>query len=118
MAGVYLELFAIENYEEALELLQEIVKGKRTSRVWQKDIHEPIMQLYLHACVRLKKSQLAKEGLYQYKALCQSVNIKSLEDVVREYLRLAKKFTLEAKEKSQQSVLDIDDLDSINSPES
>ncbi|XP_063725233.1 eukaryotic translation initiation factor 3 subunit A-like [Symsagittifera roscoffensis] len=112
------ELFAIENYEEALELLQEIVKGKRTSRVWQKDIHEPIMQLYLHACVRLKKSQLAKEGLYQYKALCQSVNIKSLEDVVREYLRLAKKFTLEAKEKSQQSVLDIDDLDSINSPES
>ncbi|XP_075252920.1 eukaryotic translation initiation factor 3 subunit A-like isoform X2 [Convolutriloba macropyga] len=112
------ELFAIENYEEALELLTEVVKGKRVSRVWQKDIHEPIMQLYLQACVRLKKSQLAKEGLYQYKALCQSVNIKSLEDVVRDYLKMAKEFTEKAKEKSHQTVLDIDDLDSINSPES
>merc|ERR1712226_191840 len=68
---------------------------------------------------RLKKSQLAKEGLYQYKALCQSVNIKSLEDVVRDYLKMAKEFTEKAKQMSQQqTVLDIDDLDSINSPES
>ena len=101
-----------------MELLQEVVKGKRVPRVWQKDIHEPIMQLYLQSCVRLKKSQLAKEGLYQYKALCQTVNIKSLEDVVREYLKMAKEFTEDAKARSHQSVLDIEDLDSINSPES
>jgi len=45
------------------------------------------------------------------------VNIKSLEDVVRAYLKLAEEKTETAKEESQQMVLDIEDLDNIQTPE-
>ncbi|KAG8435820.1 hypothetical protein GDO86_013674 [Hymenochirus boettgeri] len=76
------------------------------------------MLKYLELCVDLRKSHLAKEGLYQYKNICQQVNIKSLEDVVRAYLKLAEERTESAKESSQQMVLDIEDLDNIQTPES
>ena len=36
---------------------------------------EPIMFKYLELCVDLKKSHLAKEGLYQYRNIFQSVSI-------------------------------------------
>lgn len=49
--------------------------------------------------------------------LCFQVNIKSLEDVVRAYLKLAEEKTETAKEESQQMVLDIEDLDNIQTPE-
>lgn len=101
------------------------------------------MLKYLELCVDLRKSHLAKEGLYQYKNICQQVwssnnysshyclfyhsvlksfllhqvNIKSLEDVVRAYLKLAEEKTETAKEESQQMVLDIEDLDNIQTPE-
>lgn len=45
------------------------------------------------------------------------VNIKSLEDVVRAYLKLAEEKTETAKGESQQMVLDIEDLDNIQTPE-
>lgn len=45
------------------------------------------------------------------------MNIKSLEDVVRSYLKLAEEKTEAAKEESQQMVLDIEDLDNIQTPE-
>lgn len=110
------------------------------------------MVKYLELCVDLRKSHLAKEGLYQYKNICQQVgtpsplldkrkrwmllilqshspagvkyeplvlqvNIKSLEDVVRAYLKLAEEKTETAKGESQQMVLDIEDLDNIQTPE-
>lgn len=49
--------------------------------------------------------------------LMLQVNIKSLEDVVRAYLKLAEEKTETAKEESQQMVLDIEDLDNIQTPE-
>ncbi|KAG8542404.1 hypothetical protein GDO81_026793, partial [Engystomops pustulosus] len=102
--------------QPALDVLYDVIKSKK-HRTWQK-IHEPIMLKYLELCVDLRKSHLAKEGLYQYKNICQQVNIKSLEDVVRAYLKLAEERTEAAKESSQQMVLDIEDLDNIQTPES
>ena len=32
------------------------------------------MEKYLELCVELKKSHVAKEGLYQYKNICQQVS--------------------------------------------
>lgn len=52
-----------------------------------------------------------------YICLFFQVNIKSLEDVVRAYLKLAEEKTETAKEESQQMVLDIEDLDNIQTPE-
>ncbi len=49
--------------------------------------------------------------------LVLQVNIKSLEDVVRKYLSMADQKTEEAKKESHQTVVDIDDLDVIQTPE-
>uniref|UniRef100_UPI00398EE453 eukaryotic translation initiation factor 3 subunit A n=1 Tax=Pristiophorus japonicus TaxID=55135 RepID=UPI00398EE453 len=110
------EFLEVGKKQPALDVLYDVIKSKK-HRTWQK-IHEPIMFKYLELCVDLRKSHLAKEGLYQYKNICQQVNIKSLEDVVRAYLKLAEEKTEAAKGESQQMVLDIEDLDNIQTPES
>uniref|UniRef100_A0A8C6UVZ6 Eukaryotic translation initiation factor 3 subunit A n=1 Tax=Neogobius melanostomus TaxID=47308 RepID=A0A8C6UVZ6_9GOBI len=110
------EFLEVGKKQPALDVLYDVIKSKK-HRTWQK-IHEPIMLKYLELCVDLRKSHLAKEGLYQYKNICQQVNIKSLEDVVRAYLKLAEDKTETAKGESQQMVLDIEDLDNIQTPES
>lgn len=61
------------------------------------------------------------EGLFQYRIICQQVNIGSLEQVVKEYLELAEKKTEEARQASAQAVLEtqaVDDLDQVATPES
>uniref|UniRef100_A0A8C3F4N2 Eukaryotic translation initiation factor 3 subunit A n=1 Tax=Chrysemys picta bellii TaxID=8478 RepID=A0A8C3F4N2_CHRPI len=113
---LFSEFLEVGKKQPALDVLYDVMKSKK-HRTWQK-IHEPIMLKYLELCVDLRKSHLAKEGLYQYKNICQQVNIKSLEDVVRAYLKLAEEKTEAAKEESQQMVLDIEDLDNIQTPES
>lgn len=73
---------------------------------------------YLDLCVELKKSHIAKEGLFQYRNMFQSVNVGSLENVIRGYLRMAEEKTDAARKQSQQAVIDIDDLDNLATPES
>lgn len=48
----------------------------------------------------------------------QSVNVGSLENVIRGYLRMAEEKTENAREQSAQAVIDIDDLDNLATPES
>ncbi|PIO15053.1 hypothetical protein AB205_0031770, partial [Aquarana catesbeiana] len=95
------EFLEVGKKQPALDVLYDVIKSKK-HRTWQK-IHEPIMLKYLELCVDLRKSHLAKEGLYQYKNICQ---------------QLAEERTEAAKESSQQMVLDIEDLDNIQTPES
>uniref|UniRef100_T1IIY3 Eukaryotic translation initiation factor 3 subunit A n=1 Tax=Strigamia maritima TaxID=126957 RepID=T1IIY3_STRMM len=110
------EFIDVGKKQRALDALYDVIKSKK-HRTWQK-IHEPIMNKYLELCVELKKSHVAKEGLFQYRNICQQVNIKSLEDVVRGYLQLAEDKTELARDESQQAVIDIDDLDNLLTPES
>ncbi|XP_076368873.1 eukaryotic translation initiation factor 3 subunit a [Tachypleus tridentatus] len=110
------EFIDVGKKQRALDALYDVIKSRK-HRTWTK-IHEPIMTKYLELCVELKKSHTAKEGLFQYRNICQQVNIKSLEDVVRMYLRLAEEKTEAARQESQQSILDIDDLDQMQTPES
>jgi translation initiation factor 3 subunit A len=77
------------------------------------------MEKYLELCVELKESHVAKDGLHQYKNICQNVNVKSLEDVILQYLKLAEEQVTKAKKNSSDTVVvDVDDLDVLNSPES
>ncbi|CAG2202678.1 EIF3A [Mytilus edulis] len=110
------EFIDVGKKQRALDALYDVIKSKK-HRTWQK-IHEPIMEKYLQLCVELRKSHIAKEGLYQYKNICQQVNIKSLEDVVRKYINLAEFKTEEARQESHQVVVDIDDLEQPDTPES
>ncbi|KAK2180443.1 hypothetical protein NP493_443g06025 [Ridgeia piscesae] len=103
------EFIDVGKKQRALDALYDVIKSKK-HRTWQK-IHEPIMEKYLQLCVDLKKSHIAKEGLYQYKNICQQ------GDVIRKYLQLAESKTEAAREESHQAVIDVDDLDVIQTPE-
>lgn len=45
------------------------------------------------------------------------MNIKSLEDVIRKYLSMAESKTDEARKESHQAVIDVEDLDVLQTPE-
>jgi len=110
------EFIGVDKKQRALDALYDVIKSKK-HRTWQKT-HEPIMEKYLSLCVELRKSHIAKEGLYQYKNICQQVNISSLVEVVKNYISLAEEKTEAARKESHQTVVDIDDLDLPESPES
>ena len=87
---------------------------------------EPIMLKYLELCVELKKPHTAKEGLYQYRLMCQSVNVGLLEKVIRSFIRMAEERTELARdnlknkvllEQSTQAVVEVDDLDNVSMAE-
>jgi translation initiation factor 3 subunit A len=61
----------VDKKQRALDALYDVIKSKK-HRQWSK-IHEAIMEKYLELCVELKKSHIAKEGLYQYKNISQQV---------------------------------------------
>lgn len=109
-----LEFIAIGKKEAALDVLYDVIKSKK-HRNWQK-IHEPILRTYLTLCVDLKRSVNAKEGLYQYKLICQQVNIVSLEEVISFFLELAEKHADDAKNQSIMQVT-VEDLDQVQTPE-
>ena len=117
----FVEFLEVGKKEPALDALADVIKSKK-HRQWQK-VHEEIMEKYLTLCVELRRGHLAKEGLYQYKLITQQVSIASLEDSVRFFLRLANEKAEDARKNSQQVVkdgqivLDVDDLDHIQTPE-
>ncbi|CAB3382914.1 Hypothetical predicted protein [Cloeon dipterum] len=112
------EFIEVGKQARALDTLYEVFRNKKWVFSWSESVLEPIMFKYLELCVELKKSHIAKEGLFQYRNLFQSVNVGSLENVIRFYLRTAEERTEQAREQSQQAVVDIDDLDNLETPES
>lgn len=73
---------------------------------------------YLELAVDLRKSYVAKEGIFQYKLICQQTNIKSFEDVVRRYIELAEEKAEWAKNRAaSRTTDDVDDLDIVQTPE-
>ncbi|CAG2108335.1 unnamed protein product [Medioppia subpectinata] len=109
------EFIDVGKKPRALEILCDVLRSRK-HRTWQKK-HEDIMIKYLELCVELKKSYVAKEGIYQYKIICQQTYINSFEDVVRKYLEMAEEKATAAQKESKQSVLDVDDLDNAQTPE-
>lgn len=101
----------------ALETLYDVIKSRKRNNTYSEKLIEQIMCKYLELCVDLRKSHVAKEGLYQYRNLCQSTNVASLADVVQGYLNLAEKRTDEARQKSHDSVQEVDDLENLATPE-
>jgi len=110
------EFLGVNKKKAALDVLSDVLRSKK-HRTWQK-VHESIIFKYLDLCVDLKRSQSAKEGLYQYKNICQQVNPKSLEDAITHYLDQAEEQTKNAKLESAQTALKmVEDLDMIDTPE-
>ena len=101
----------------ALDTLYDVIKSKKRNHNYSEKLIEQIMFKYLELCVDLKKSHVAKEGLFQYRNMCQATNVASLAAVVQGYLNMAEKRTDAAKQESVDSVEAIDDLDNPDTPE-
>ncbi|CAF1204948.1 unnamed protein product [Adineta steineri] len=110
------ELIDVGKKQRALETLFEVITSRR-HRTWTKT-HEPLMEKFLDLCVELKKSQIAKDGLHQYKTISQTVSVKSLEDVIMRFLKNGEQRCLDARKEATNALVDIDDLEVLQSPES
>ncbi len=98
-----------------METLFEVITSRR-HRTWTKT-HEPLMEKFLDLCVDLKKSQLAKDGLHQYKTISQTVSVKSLEDVIMRFLQQGEERCSNARKEATNALVDIDDLEVLQTPE-
>ena len=65
----------------ALALLHGAIGAKKKGAVWTK-AYEQLMKRHLELCVDLKDHRMAKDGLHQYRNLCQSVSKYRLLDMI------------------------------------
>lgn len=74
MFAIITEFIEVGKPIRALDALAEVIKSKKyRSTTYSEKVLEPIMIKYLELCVDLKKAYMAKEGLFQYRNMCQSV---------------------------------------------
>jgi translation initiation factor 3 subunit A len=71
------EFIEVGKPARALDTLYEVFRNKKWAYSWSESVLEPIMFKYLDLCVELKKSHIAKEGLFQYRNMFQSVRFET-----------------------------------------
>uniref|UniRef100_A0ACD5YW24 Uncharacterized protein n=1 Tax=Avena sativa TaxID=4498 RepID=A0ACD5YW24_AVESA len=111
------ELIHVGQKQAALQALHDLITSKRY-RSWQKPL-EKIMMKYVELCVDLRKGRFAKDGLIQYRIVCQQVNVSSLEEVIKHFMQLSNEKAEEAKTQAQalEDALDVEDLEADKRPE-
>jgi translation initiation factor 3 subunit A len=90
-----IELQHIYQNDAALELLHDVLSSRR-HRTWSL-IYEQIMIVYIDLCCISNKSREVKDGLHQYRNLCQVHAPGSLEKVILYLLNKAEMACQEAK---------------------
>ncbi|GJN37643.1 hypothetical protein PR202_gb26619 [Eleusine coracana subsp. coracana] len=111
------ELIHVGQKQAALHALHDVITSKRY-RSWQKPL-ERIMMKYVELCVDLRKGRFAKDGLIQYRIVCQQVNVSSLEDVIKHFMQLSNEKAEQARGQAQalEDALDVEDLEADKRPE-
>ena len=95
------ELISVGQKNSALQTLHDVITSKRY-RTWQK-VLEQIMFKYVDLCIELKKGRYAKDGLIHYRNVCQQVNVQSLEEVIKYFMKTATDRAEDAQSKAQVS---------------
>ncbi|XP_073282074.1 eukaryotic translation initiation factor 3 subunit A-like [Primulina huaijiensis] len=111
------ELINVGQKQEALEALHGFITSRRY-RAWTRT-HEKIMLKYVELCVDMRRGRHAKDGLIQYRGICQQVNITSLEEVIKHFMQMATEKAELARNQAQalEEALDVDDLEADKRPE-
>ncbi|XP_050221099.1 eukaryotic translation initiation factor 3 subunit A [Mercurialis annua] len=111
------ELINVGQKQDALQALHDLITSKRY-RAWQKTL-EKIMFKYVELCVEMRRGRFAKDGLIQYRIVCQQVNVNSLEEVIKHFMHLSTEKAEHARSLSQEleEALDVDDLEADKRPE-
>lgn len=111
------ELINVGQKQDALQALHDLITSKRY-RAWQKTL-EKIMFKYIELCVDMRKGRYAKDGLIQYRIVCQQVNVNSLEEVIKHFMHLSTERAEIARNQAQalEEALDVEDLEADKRPE-
>ncbi|CAM8945968.1 unnamed protein product [Rhodiola kirilowii] len=111
------ELINVGQKQDALQALHDLITSKR-HRNWQKTL-EKIMFKYVELCVEMRKGRYAKDGLIQYRIVCQQVNVTSLEEVIKHFMHLSTEKAEQARSQAQalEEALDVEDLEADKRPE-
>ncbi|XP_041017495.1 eukaryotic translation initiation factor 3 subunit A-like [Juglans microcarpa x Juglans regia] len=111
------ELINVGQKQDALQALHDIITSRR-HRAWQKTL-ERIMFKYVELCVDMRRGRFAKDGLIQYRIVCQQVNVTSLEEVIKHFMHLSTEKAEQACNQAQalEEALDVDDLEADKRPE-
>ncbi|XP_047340607.1 eukaryotic translation initiation factor 3 subunit A-like [Impatiens glandulifera] len=111
------ELINVGQKQDALQALHDLITSKR-HRAWQKTL-ERIMFKYIELCVDMRRGRYAKDGLIQYRIVCQQVNVNSLEEVIKHFMHLSTERAETARNQAQalEEALDVDDLEADKRPE-
>ena len=88
------ELYNAGKKQLGIEILNSVLNQRRHKQ-WT-TTHEELIKLYLKICVDLRKKMFARDGLYQYRSLCQREAPGSLEVVVNHLIDLAEEKCVEA----------------------
>ena len=86
---------------QAVTGLHNLLTSRRV-KTWSQTM-EDIMMLYIDLCVELKKPRLAKDGLHQYRVVCQAANMYSMSTVMRHFLEASEKAADQAQEDAKNS---------------
>nr|AIZ68197.1 eukaryotic translation initiation factor 3 subunit A-like protein [Albuca bracteata] len=111
------ELINVGQKQAALQALHDLITSKRY-RAWQKTL-EKIMFKYVELCVDMRRGRFAKDGLIQYRIVCQQVNVSSLEEVIKHFMQLSTERAEQARSQAQalEDALDVEDLEADKRPE-
>ena len=110
------ELYANNNKQLAIETLYDIIKSRR-HKTWTAT-HEEIMEFFIVISVDMKKNTFAKDGLHQYRSICQHSNTpNSLAKIVKHFLNLAEKRCALAASQTTFKLEASQDLDEVYSAE-
>jgi len=110
------ELIDVGKKQDALDTLHAAIQHRKFRNMWTQTI-ESIMLRHLELCVELKKMRTAREGLYQYRAMCQAANIGSLEIVVTRFRKVAEEKVQEAKKQKDLDMEKMADFDEMEAPQ-
>ncbi|KAK9673163.1 hypothetical protein RND81_12G150400 [Saponaria officinalis] len=111
------EFINVGQTQEALQALHDLITSRKY-RAWQKTL-EKIMFKYIELCVGMRNGRYAKDGLIQYRSVCQQVNVNSLEEVIKHFMHLSSEKAEIARNQAQalEEALDVEDLEADKRPE-
>jgi translation initiation factor 3 subunit A len=78
------------------------------------------MHRFVELCVDMRKGRTAKEGLMQFNNIAQNTSVQSIKAIITCFVQLAdqKVRKAQAKAASVQVMVDVDDLEASETPES
>eukprot|EP00400_MALV-I_sp_L67-5_P000046 gene46-704_t len=113
------QLEEVGDADDAILALHAALNARKFKTQWTPVMEEIILKL-IDLCIPLRKLKIMKEGLYQYRAICQQSNVGSLQKVVevcREKAEAKVDAVKQEVEDAAEETKKLDDLDEVDDPE-